>query len=254
MVVATAVVFFMQDAGRQRMKMGEREPRSWLAHGQFRSWAEHASSALPRVSSSSVDIAVGMQVAALGYACGRRRVRLAAAAALGVAVTLRFGSRLVSSGQDEVAIRRARHQAELGRQLAIYDRVTGLLSYWFLALRGDEECHRSARYEAPLTVVVVETHPDSNADVQELSRRFASSVREVDSVGYFGNGRFVSLMPNTDLGQAAGVRNRLTKIGFGDCATATYGMHGTSFDELYQAALARVSVARLGAVEKPVAT
>ena len=42
-------------------------------------------------------------------------------------------------------LNRAVEEADRGRQLAIYDRDTGLMAKWYLILRCEEECYRAIR-------------------------------------------------------------------------------------------------------------
>jgi hypothetical protein len=148
------------------------------------------------------------------------------------------------SGRDgPKLLRRASEQAALGRKLAIYDRETGALAYWFVALRCDEECARAARYATPLTVLVIE--PASNArEISDEALKLAMTLRNCDIVGYLGRGRFVAILPQTPAENVEALSQRLFARGFERIGSAAYGLDGRTFDQLYAAATAQLAGAQ----------
>ena len=151
-----------------------------------------------------------------GIAAGARNalVALPAAGAVAAGWTLRARTRAQEPQQHEHAVNRARQHAELGRKLAIYERETGLLAYWFAALRCDEECTRSARYGEPLTIIVVECAPENQDQVRDAAHAMTAALRAVDILSYVGNGRFIAILPNTPITMLTAPTRRLHLAGF----------------------------------------
>ena len=152
-------------------------------------------------------------------------------------------NRRSDSSADELQIRRAAESAEAGRRLAIYERETGLLAHWYLSLRGKEECERAARYERPLTLLLVEPAPESDPVMMHghLAQWLRSHLRAVDIIGYLGNQRHVVLMPESDMAGARLVASRF-RAGLGrvDIGLAELPADGTTYDQLYAAASQRL--------------
>jgi GGDEF domain-containing protein len=128
---------------------------------------------------------------------------------LSIAASLAIQARRPASRPEFLA--QAIRQADTGRRLVIYERETGLFAHWYVELRCDEEWERAQRYDWPLTLLVVEPKPGSDAPaVQlELSGWLLRNLRGSDVAGYFGNGRFAVLMPQTDSDAAGLVVARL---------------------------------------------
>lgn len=150
--------------------------------------------------------------------------------------------RQASSGKRAL-LRQAAQHAETGRRLAIYERETGLLAYWYVTLRGKEECDRAARYDRPLALLLLEPaqEPDGRIVQEQLAQWVRQQVRTVDITGYLGNGRFLVLMPETDGTGAWRVVVRL----HGDLAGVEVSLaclppDGLTFDELYGIASQRL--------------
>ena len=57
----------------------------------------------------------------------------------------RFLERFRARNGEPVDLEGLAKQVEEGRKLAIYDRETGLYAYWYLVLRGEDECARAPR-------------------------------------------------------------------------------------------------------------
>lgn len=141
-------------------------------------------------------------------------------------------------------------QATSGRRLVIYERETGLLAYWYMVMRGDEECERARRYHEGFTLAIIEPSPATNAQliVSAVTEWINHNIRAADSAGYAGNGRHLIIMPCTEPAEAELVLGRLAEAVPGvQCATSTFGIDATSFGELYEAAVGRLPGAELAA-------
>ena len=104
-----------------------------------------------------------------------------------------------------------RRLREMGERLAIYDRETGLLAYWYFSIRLEEEIARCTRYGQKFSLLLLEAHtgrwgPD---DESALFRYMAQSFRNCDLVAHLGNLRFMVLLINTDAQGAMVVREHL---------------------------------------------
>lgn len=154
-----------------------------------------------------------------------------------------FLNRLRSNGNPPVDLELLSSQIEEGRKLAIYDRETGLYAFWYLALRGGDECNRAQRYDWPLTLAVVQIEAGENAWALQgvVTDWLRLQMRDVDITGYAGNGRFVVLMPNTDAAGAETLLSRLDRD-VRDVALAFSGSpaDGADFESLYAVAQARL--------------
>ena len=166
----------------------------------------------------------------------------AAVAAVLVLTTLALDYRRVSTADDE-KLQRAAEYAETGRRLAIYERETGLLAHWYVTLRGKEECERAARYRRPMALLLVEIAAASDPKTmqEQLPQWLRQRFRGVDIIGYLGNGRYVVLMPETDLTPARQAASRLLGGLDGvDVGLSGLPVDGTTFEELYAAAAKRL--------------
>lgn len=101
----------------------------------------------------------GCIAAALGSSLLASGLAGTGALLVGTAVAMRFRDR---SSDRRRLVDKAVQQAAEGRKLAIYERTTGLLAYWYLVMRGEEECARAARYKRPLSLLLIEPSPESN--------------------------------------------------------------------------------------------
>jgi hypothetical protein len=165
----------------------------------------------------------------------------AAAGSLGVII-----AREKATGTDPQLLQRAATQAESGRKLAIYERDTGFLAYWYLELRCMEECYRAVRYSHPLALMVVEPSPGHDEwTVQgEIAGLLRSSAREADLISYTGNGRFVAVMPETTRNGANKLAGRLRKgLPTIDVAVSAYPENGETLSDLLQAAVLQLDSA-----------
>lgn len=145
---------------------------------------------------------------------------------------------------DERLLERAAEQAATGRRLAIYERETGLFAYWYLLLRGEEECKRANRYARSLSLLIIEaTHGsgDSSSD-GSLIAWMDGHLRATDIAGYLGNRRFLVLMPETEPPAATEAMARLlAEHERVEAALVSWPADGETFEALYATALARLA-------------
>ena len=137
---------------------------------------------------------------------------------------------------------RAVEEADRGRQLAIYDRETGLMAKWYLILRCEEECYRAIRYKRPLTLVLVEAVGEDYLNTKaEVVHWFNTRGRRSDLRAHLGDGSFVVLLPETDIDGAAKLARRLeSAIPHLRTAISSHPYEGGNFDQLLAAAQSRL--------------
>ena len=156
---------------------------------------------------------------------------------------MQFFQRHPGSQNDPGLERKIAWQAEAARVLAIYDRETGLLAPWYVALRCEEECYRASRFGRPLTLLYVQ--PGSESDEWAASAQLADwllrKMRRSDIGAHLGHGCFVVLMTETDLEHAGTVVRRLQwAIPQAETSLSSYPEDGKTFEELLAAARERL--------------
>ena len=169
----------------------------------------------------------------------------AAATVFGIAGWLAMGLRSGSPVRQAV-IEKAVQQVEAGRRLAIYERETGLLAHWYVALRCEEECQRAERYERPLTLIVIE--PAASSEVwqvqEEIAKWLRQKLRTSDIAAYLGYGCFVIAMPENSVAEAQALLARINRdIAGAEIGLASYPQDGGDFEELCSFARNNLSVA-----------
>ncbi len=140
-------------------------------------------------------------------------------------------------------VARAASHAEHGRKLVIYERETGFFAYWYLVLRGNEECNRAHRYGHPLSLLIIEPCAGADVDVvgPAVTAWLRTYLRSTDVAGYVGNARHAILMPETDAARAQATVDRLTTaIGSTDHVVVELDAATTTFETLYATAVARL--------------
>ena len=141
---------------------------------------------------------------------------------------------------------RAADQAQTGRQLALYDRETGLFAPWFFGLRCPEECYRAVRYGRPLTLLLVEVWAEGDefsAAVGEVVRVLQAGRRS-DVASHLGAGRFAVLLPETDAEGAEVLASRLRAFApVIATGTSSHPYDGGNQEQLIAAATLRLAEA-----------
>jgi len=109
---------------------------------------------------------------------------------------------------------------EILEQLAITDSLTELYNKGYILKRLKSELLRSARYNEPLSLIIIDIdyfkkindslgHIAGDDILSELSKVLVKSVRDVDIVSRYGGEEFIVVCPNTSLGGAAILAERI---------------------------------------------
>ena len=154
---------------------------------------------------------------------------------------LRLGSP-VPQAVIEVAVQRV----EAGRKLVIYERETGLLAHWYIALRCEEECRRAERYKRSLTLSVIEPAASSKAweTHGQIAEWLGRELRTSDIAAYLGNGCFVVALPELGMAEAQALLARLHRdIAGVETGSASFPQDGSDFEALSGVARRRLSAA-----------
>ena len=139
-------------------------------------------------------------------------------------------------------IARAIEEAVRCRQLAIYDRDTGLMAEWYFILRCEEECYRAIRYKRPLALVFVEAVGEEYLNAAgEVVHWFNTKGRRADLRAQLGDASFAVLLPETDVDGAAKLARRLeSAIPQIRTGISSHPYEGGNFDQLFAAAQSRL--------------
>jgi len=103
------------------------------------------------------------------------------------------------------------------------DPLTGLHNRPYLERRLGEEFDRALRYNTPFSVLLIDIdhfkqlndshgHQVGDLALRHLSRLLLQSLRTSDLIARYGGEEFVVLAPNTDLGTAGGLAERLRQF------------------------------------------
>jgi diguanylate cyclase (GGDEF)-like protein len=99
-----------------------------------------------------------------------------------------------------------KHMEDTVKQIAYYDPLTGLPNRLLLSDRAEQALSSSVRYGRKTAVMVIDIdnfkhvndtygHPTGDQVLQDISVRFSSSVRKVDTVSRLGGDEFIVLLP-----------------------------------------------------------
>ncbi len=117
---------------------------------------------------------------------------------------------------------RLRDNVQQSMELAVTDPLTGLYNRRYMETHADSLVERAAARGKPLTVLIIDidhfkavndTHGhDAGDDVlREFSDRLRSCIRGIDLACRYGGEEFVVVMPDTDLGVASTVAERIRR-------------------------------------------
>jgi len=145
--------------------------------------------------------------------------------------------------------------------LANFDTLTKLYNRQALAKKLHQEIQRAKRYNQPVSILLIDIDDFKNVNdtyghfvgdfvLKNLAKILKESLREVDIVGRWGGEEFLTILPNTYLEEAVSIADRIkievsnhvfevnglkirTTLSVG---VSTFGIHGSSLDEILQAA------------------
>lgn len=127
-------------------------------------------------------------------------------------------------------------QMEKTEQLAIRDSMTGLYNHLYIVSRLEEEIGRSARYQTPLSIIIVDLdhfkkindtfgHLMGDTVLKQVSKVIKSQCRTVDKIGRYGGDEFLVILPETSMENASKLATRLRdsiqKLKFGQPVEVT---------------------------------
>jgi diguanylate cyclase (GGDEF)-like protein len=113
-------------------------------------------------------------------------------------------------------------KAETFQQMSLTDPLTGLPNRRYLQERLFEEVERSKRYNTPLSFMIIDVdrfksyndnHGHTNADrvLVKTAQMLRGSIRAIDLSARFAGDEFCIVLPETELGDAARIAERLRK-------------------------------------------
>ncbi|PYX80143.1 MAG: hypothetical protein DMG70_24900 [Acidobacteria bacterium] len=159
------------------------------------------------------------------------------------------------------------HHVERVRQLAYIDGLTGIFNRRFFELRINQEIERAQRFDSALSVIILDVdqfkrlndefgHLLGDEVLRQISSIFSQHLRKIDVVCRYGGEEFAILLPQTSVEQALRVAEKLRGVvetwpfpGVPrpvtiSAGTAVFPRHGTTRDELVQAADAGMYAAK----------
>lgn len=106
------------------------------------------------------------------------------------------------------------------RELSVTDGLTGLFNARCFYLRAAEEIDRAARYQSPLTLLMIDMddfkiyndtygHPQGDLVLQRFADNIQNCLRRIDSVFRYGGEEFAALLPETSLEEATVTAERI---------------------------------------------
>jgi diguanylate cyclase (GGDEF)-like protein len=106
------------------------------------------------------------------------------------------------------------------QQLAITDSLTNVFNRRHFFDIAQRELHRSLRYHHPLSVMMLDIdhykivndtygHVIGDVALKVISNHLMENLRETDTLGHYGGDEFSILLPETELGKAVEIAERL---------------------------------------------
>jgi diguanylate cyclase (GGDEF)-like protein len=113
-------------------------------------------------------------------------------------------------------------KAETFQQMSLTDPLTGLPNRRYLQDRLFEEVERSKRYNTPLSFMIIDVdrfksyndnygHTNADRVLVRTAQTLRGSVRAIDMSARFAGDEFCIVLPETELGDAARIAERLRK-------------------------------------------
>lgn len=120
----------------------------------------------------------------------------------------------------EEKIRELAKRNSVLEQLAITDSLTELYNKGYILQRLESEMIRSARYNEPISLIILDLdyfkkindsfgHVAGDNILRKLAKILEESVRDVDIVARYGGEEFIVVCPNTSIGGAAILAERI---------------------------------------------
>jgi len=117
---------------------------------------------------------------------------------------------------------RLRHNVQLSLEMAITDQLTGLHNRRYMARHLDNLVSQSARTGKPLAFLIMDVdffrevnnnhgHDIGDEVLKEFASRISANVRGIDLACRYGGEEFVVVMPDTDMGLAFSIAERLRR-------------------------------------------
>ena len=117
---------------------------------------------------------------------------------------------------------RLRHNVQLSLEMAITDQLTGLHNRRYMARHLDNLVSSAARTAKPLAFLILDIdyfkavndghgHDIGDEVLKEFANRISANVRGIDLACRYGGEEFVVVMPDTDMGLAYSIAERLRK-------------------------------------------
>jgi PleD family two-component response regulator len=143
----------------------------------------------------------------------------------------------------DALVNKASSEAEQGRRLAMYDRLTGLFAHWYVRQRFDEEAKRATRGERQMSVLLIEGKSGGSFDpTDELVDWLRRKVRPYDLPAHLGGGSFLLVMPETSPEDAEKVAARIhSEISGAHSSITVYPDDALTLDELEDLARNRLA-------------
>ena len=131
-----------------------------------------------------------------------------------------FYARIVTQLKGHARSEMLRKNVDSGIEAAVIDPLTGMYNRRYLNMHLNALCAKSYEYEKPLSVAMLDIdhfksvndtygHDTGDVILKEVAARVKQNIRNFDLGVRTGGEEFVIVMPETDLGQAGAVAERI---------------------------------------------